>query len=603
MSLPAVNVIGQTGRERLGFDFVVVGAGPAGLSGAIRLKQLLPRASVAVLEKGARAGAHNVSGCVLDPIALDELLPDWRRDAQAPAHARVSAHSCHLMVAGRRVRVPTPPPMRQGSASRAGPDTFVVSLSQLCAYLARRAEALGVEVLPGFGAHELLYADARAGRVAGVVTRDSGLDRHGRRTRSFARGVEVAAPFTLLAEGCCGHLTQAAVERFGLARRRNFATGRVPLPQTYALGLKEVWRVAPHVHRPGLVRHTVGWPSDCSTYAGSFEYHMAQDRLVALGYAVGLDYADPTLDPFAEFQAWKTAPHVQRLLKGAECVQFAARAMADGGVQAVPGSIAFPGGALAGEAAGFMTIARLKGVHTAMKSAMLAADAAAAALYPSSSSSSSKSHRAVSAGDAKVWERFESEYHARVEGSWLWREMYRTRNMRPAFHQLGRFVGGRGLLPFLGFGALDAFVTRGRLPFTWGHGTLEDRQRTRPLQKQRVAKAYPRPDGVTTFDRTQALARSGVHHSEDQPPHLVLRDKDAPLRVNWGRYGGVDQRYCPAGVYQYVAGKDGAGKKTLSFVMHPANCLHCKTCVIKDPTHNVTWTLPEGGQGPNYTVA
>ena len=624
-----LSVIGKSGRETLPFDFAVVGAGPAGLSAAIRLKQLVPRASVAVLEKGARCGAHSVSGCVLDPVALDELLPDWRRDAAAPVHTPVRAYTCHLLLPhGLRVRTPVPPPMRQRSASPRGPETFIVSLAQLCAYLARRAEALGVEVLPGFGADEVLFADRRRTRVAGVATRDVGIDRHGRHTRTYARGVEVAAPFTLFAEGCAGHLSQALLAHYTLdgtsiqdaaakkggsnsKKKKGFATGAAPLPQTYALGMKEVWRVRPEKHQPGLVRNTVGWPSDTRTYAGSFEYHHGADSLVFLGYAVGLDYRDPSLDPFAEFQRWKTAPHVRRLLAGGTCLQYAARTMTDGGIQALPAALAFPGGALAGEAAGFMTIARLKGVHTAMKSAMLAAECAADVIYrpssPSSSSSSSSSAAVAvaAAQDAKTWKRYESEYHRRVKDSWLWREMYRTRNMRPAFHQLGRFLGGHGLLPFLGFSALDAYVTRGRLPFTWGHGTVEDRARTMPYaQVAAHAKQYPRPDGTTTLGRAQALALAGVQHTEDQPSHLHLRDAAAPLEVNHAVYGGVDQRYCPAGVYEYTTHRNPlTGKTRTAFAMHPSNCLHCKTCVVKDPTRNVTWTLPESGGGPNYTLA
>lgn len=641
-----LNVIGKSGRETLPFDFAVVGAGPAGLSAAIRLKQLVPRASVAVLEKGARCGAHSVSGCVLDPVALDELLPDWRRDASAPVHTPVRAYTCHLMLPrGLRVRTPTPPTMCQRSASPRGPESFIVSLAQLCAYLARRAEALGVEVLPGFGANEVLFADRGRTRVAGVATKDVGVDRRGRRKRTYERGVEVAAPFTLFAEGACGHLSQALLAHYALdgtsmlppqvpppsiqsskrgfwnnsvgskkiKKKNNFGTGRPPLPQTYALGMKEVWRVKPEQHRPGLVRNTVGWPSDTRTYAGSFEYHFGADNLVFLGYAVGLDYSNPSLDPFAEFQRWKTAPHVRRLLAGGTCLQFAARTMTDGGVQALPAALAFPGGALAGEAAGFMTIARLKGVHTAMKSAMLAAESAADVIYNRRSSSSSSSAAttttttslATIARDPKTWKAYENEYHRRVLGSWVWREMYRTRNMRPAFHQLGRFVGGRGLLPFLGFSAVDAFVTRGRLPFTWGHGTTEDRARTVPYaQVAAHPKQYPRADRTTTLDRAQALALAGVHHAEDQPSHLRLRDPAAPLEVNHAVYGDVDQRYCPAGVYEYAAHRSPrAGKTTTAFAMHPSNCLHCKTCVVKDPTRNVTWTLPENGGGPNYTLA
>jgi electron-transferring-flavoprotein dehydrogenase len=466
--------------------------------------------------------------------------------------------------------------MKQRSRGARGGDTFIVSLGDLCAWMGEQAALLGVEVLAGFGADEVLFVDEAHAAVAGVATKDTGRGKDGK-PRSpnvgIQRGVELRAPFTLFAEGCRGHLTEQVVARFGLARGI----------QTYGLGLKELWRVAPDRHTPGLVAHTVGWPSDASTWAGSFEYH-ANDGLVHLGYTVGLDYSNPYIDPFMEFQKFKTDARIVHMLQGAECLGFGARTIADGGVQAVP-RLSFPGGALAGCGASFMNVSRLKGAHTAMKTGMIAAEVAFAASVR---------------GDGNL-----DDYERRVKQSWVWRELYRFRNMKPSFNQFGKLLGGRGLLPFLGFSALDAYLFRGKLPWTFSHGGVEDHDRTKPAIFA-TPKKYPVPNGVTTFDRTKSLSLSGVSHIEDQPSHLVLRDPQIPVRVNHAKYAAIDQRYCPAGVYEYheINGTanpgDPKGDKA-THAIHAASCLHCKSCSIKDPTQNVKWTLPEGAGGPNYS--
>ncbi len=539
-------------RESMAFDVVVVGAGPAGLTAAIRLKQLAQAAgrdlSVCVLEKGAEVGAHILSGAVLEPRSLAELFPDWR-ERGAPLSTPVEEDRFLYLTAKRALRLPTPPQMRNHG-------NYIISLGRLCRWLAEQAEALGVEIFPGFPAAEVLFDEE--GRVAGVVTGDFGRRKDGTPGPQFQPGMALQARFTLFAEGCRGHLTKRLIRRFGLDRGRQ--------PQTYGLGIKELWRVAPERHRPGLVVHTIGWPLDHRTYGGSFIYHWG-DGLVAYGFVVGLDYRNPYLSPFEEAQRFKLHPAIRPLFEGGKRIGYGARALVEGGLQSLP-ELIFPGGALIGDCAGFLNVPKIKGTHTAMKSAMVAAEA----LF-----------EALGRGEERP---LLSAYPERLRQSWLWEELHRARNIRPAF----RF----GLWPALAYAAFDTYVLRGRAPWTLrhhgpDHATLEPSSRARPIP-------YPKPDGVITFDRLSSVYLSNTAHEENQPCHLRLRDAELPVRVNLARYDGPEQRYCPAQVYEFV--DDGQGGKRLQ--INFANCVHCKTCDIKDPEQNIEWVAPEGGGGPNY---
>jgi len=538
----------RTERERMEYDVVVVGAGPSGLAAAIRLKQLAAAAErelgVCVVEKGSEVGAHILSGAVFEPRALDELIPDWR-ERGAPLVTPATEDRFLLLTASRALRLPTPPQMRNHG-------NYIISLGNLCRWLAEQAEALGVEIYPGFAAAEVLY-DA-TGRVEGVATGDMGIGKDGQPTDRFQPGVELRATETLFAEGCRGSLTKTLVERFRLRDGVD--------PQTYAIGVKELWEVAPDRHQPGLVVHTIGWPLDRATYGGSFLYHL-EDRQVAVGFVIGLDYRNPFLSPFEEFQRFKTHPAIRAFLEGGRRIAYGARALNEGGFQSIP-RLDFPGGALVGCAAGFINVPKIKGNHTAMKSGMVAAETVFRRL----------------GGDTGA------EVRRALEASWVWEELRRVRNIRPSFR--------RGLWAGLAYSALDTYVLRGAAPWTFHHHP--DHLQLDPASAARRID-YPRPDGKISFDRLSSVFISNTNHEEDQPPHLRLRDPAKAIAVNYRLYDSPEQRYCPAGVYEIVQAA-GTGEPYLQ--INAQNCVHCKTCDIKDPEQNIDWVVPEGGGGPNY---
>ena len=540
-------------RESMHYDAVIVGAGPAGLAAAIRLKQRASGLSVCVIEKGSEVGAHILSGAVLETRALDELFPDWR-DRGAPVETPVREERFLLLTETRGFALPhalLPPVMRNRG-------NYIVSLGNLCRWLAGEAEALGVEIYPGFAAAEALYDDS--GAVAGVATGDMGISRSGEPGPNHQRGVELRGRITLFAEGCRGNLGKALAERFDLRAGVQ--------PQTYGIGLKELWEVTPDRRRPGLAMHSVGWPLNRGAYGGSFLYHLDGGQ-VAVGFVVGLDYANPHLNPYEEFQRFKTHPAIRETFDGGRRIAYGARAVNEGGAQSLP-KLAFPGGALIGCEAGTLNVPKIKGSHTAMKSGMLAAEASAEALAGGDS------------GGVEI-----SAYEAAFRASWAWEELHRARNVRPGF-RWGLWAG----MLHAGF---DQVVLRGRAPWTLRH-PRRDRDATRPAAAC-APVAYPPPDGVLTFDRLTNLAFSGTNHEEDQPAHLKLVDEAAAIDRGLAVWGAPERLYCPAGVYEILRDDDGANPR---LQINAQNCLHCKTCDIKDPADNIRWTVPEGGGGPNY---
>ena len=540
-------------RETMEFDVVIVGAGPAGLAAAIRLKQLSPDTSVVVVEKGSEVGAHILSGAVIDPVALDQLIPDWRSE-DSPIKTKVGDDRFYWLSAARAVRLPNLmlPPLMSNHGN------YIVSLGNVCRWLATKAEALGVEIYPGFAAAELLLDDN--GAVAGVATGDMGVAKDGHHKDSFTRGMELRAKYTLFAEGARGNLSKTLLQRFGLGEGRE--------PQKFGLGLKELWQVAPEKHRPGLTQHTFGWPLDSRTGGGSFLYHF-DDNLVSVGFVVHLNYQNPYLSPFEEFQRFKTHPLVRGTFEGGKRLAYGARALTEGGWQSVP-KLSFPGGALVGCAAGFMNVPRIKGSHNAMLSGMLAAEHVAAALA------------AGRANDELA------DYEAAWRSSAIGPDLWKVRNAKPLWSRFGTFLG-------IALGGIDMWTnTLGFSLFgTLGHGkpdsaTLKPAAQCEPI-------AYPKPDGKLTFDRLSSVFLSNTNHEEDQPVHLKVADLALQKASEHDRYGGPSARYCPAGVYEWV--EEGGSPR---FVINAQNCVHCKTCDIKDPNQNITWVPPEGGGGPNY---
>ena len=541
----------QRERESMEFDVVIVGAGPAGLAAAIRLAQLSEEAgqevSVCVLEKGSEVGAHILSGAVMEPRALNELFPDWE-ERGAPLLTPVRQDRFLYLTEKRAFRLPTPPQM-------ANHGNYIISLGNVCRWLASEAEALGVAIFPGFAAAEVLFHDD--GSVKGVATGDMGIGRDGKPKDTFEPSIELHARQVLFAEGCRGHLSRQLMDRFGLREGVQ--------PQTYGIGIKELWEIDPERHAPGTVIHTAGWPMDGRTYGGSFLYHL-EDNQVAVGFVVGLDYENPWLSPFDEFQKFKTHPAIRPFFEGGKRIAYGARAINEGGFQSIP-RLTFPGGMLIGCAAGFVNVPKIKGSHTAMKSGMTAAEAVfdwlAAETQP----------------DAEVL-----SYGERLRQTWLWDELYRVRNIRPSFH--GGFVQG-----FL-YSAIDTVILRGRAPWTFRH--RPDHESLKPKNACQAID-YPAPDGEITFDRASSVFLASTNHEEDQPVHLTLKDASVPVDINLALYEAPEQRYCPAGVYEIIEDDDG-----VRLQINAQNCVHCKTCDIKDPTQNIVWVTPEGGGGPNY---
>jgi len=540
-------------REAMEFDVVVVGAGPSGLAAAIRLKQINADISVVVVEKGSEVGAHILSGAVIDPVGLDTLLPEWRTE-ETPITTAVTDDRFYWLGPSGSVRLPNImlPPLMSNHGK------YIVSLGSVCRWLATKAEALGVEIYPGFAAAEVLYDDN--GAVVGVATGDMGIGKNGEQKDSFTRGMDLRAKYTLFAEGARGNLGKQLLAKFGLQEGRE--------PQKFGIGLKELWQVAPEKHKKGLVQHSFGWPLDNSTGGGSFLYHF-DDNLVSVGFVVHLNYQNPYLSPFEEFQRFKTHPQVRDTFEGGKRLSYGARAITEGGYQSVP-KLTFPGGALIGCDAGFVNVPRIKGSHNAMLSGMQAAEAAAAAL------AAGRAHDEL------------ADYDAGWRASPIGKDLSRVRNAKPLWSKYGTMLG-------IALGGLDMWTrTLGFSLFgTLGHGkpdyaTLKPASECKPI-------AYPKPDGKLTFDRLSSVFLSNTNHEEDQPPHLKVKDMDLQKRSEHDVYAGPSSRYCPAGVYEWV--EEGGNPK---FVINAQNCVHCKTCDIKDPNQNITWVPPEGAGGPNY---
>ncbi len=541
-------------REVMPYDVVIVGAGPSGLAAAIRLKQCAAEAgkefAVCVIEKGSEVGAHILSGAVFEPRALNELIPDWKVRG-APLDTPAGEDRFLFLPGTRAFRLPTPPQMHNHG-------NYIISLGNLCRWLAKQAEELGVEIYPGFAAAEVLYDEK--GRVVGVATGDMGIGKDGKPGPNHTPGVELRARQTVFAEGCRGSLTKTLFEKFGL---RDGAD-----PQTFGLGIKELWQVDPSAHRPGQITHTIGWPVDTETYGGSFMYHLAaKDGVcqVAVGFVVGLDYANPYLSPFEEFQRFKTHPAIRPVFENGKRVAYGARALNEGGFQSIP-KLTFPGGLLIGDTAGFLNVPKIKGSHTAMKSGMVAAEAVFDALK----------------GGAEAPEV--TSYPERLKQSWLWGELYSVRNVRPGFRW--------GLWAGLVNAAIDTYLFRGKAPWTFHHHP--DHAALRPAAASQPI-GYPKPDGKVSFDRLSSVFISNTNHEENQPAHLKVIDQTRWSKQVSAVYDSPEQRYCPAGVYEVVQEN---GVKRLQ--INAQNCVHCKTCDIKDPIQNIDWTVPEGGGGPNY---
>jgi electron-transferring-flavoprotein dehydrogenase len=542
----------MTQRESMEFDVVIVGAGPAGLSASIRLAQLAEAnaspLNICVIDKGAAIGSHILSGAVLEPRSLNELIPDWQQK-QAPLHTLVQDDQFQFLTKQRAWTLPTPAPMKNHG-------NYIISLGQFCQWLAQQAENLGVNTFPGFAATEIIYEQDK---VCGIITGDKGLDTRGQPKPSFQPGLALRAKQVIFAEGCRGSLTKTLFERFALRDGID--------PQTYGLGIKEVWEIPADCHQAGKVSHSIGWPLDKQTYGGSFMYHWG-NNLLSIGFVVGLDYQNPYLNPYEEFQCFKTHPSVYPLLAKSRRLAYGARTLIEGGIQSIP-KLTFPGGLIIGDAAGFLNVPKIKGIHTAMKSAMVAAEAVFDLLKTNSSNEC-------------------INYPTQLKQSWLWDELYRVRNIRPAMRW--------GLFPGLAYAAVDTYLLRGRAPWTLHHPS-PDCSTLKPAD-QCQAITYPKHDNQVTFDLTNSLYLANIHYEENQPYHLKLKNRQTAIDINLKKFAFPEGRYCPAGVYEIIYND----KQEPRLMINGGNCIQCKACDIKDPTQNITWTPSEGGSGPEYNM-
>ena len=539
-------------RESMEYDVVIVGAGPSGLSTAIRLKQINPETNVCIVEKASEVGAHILSGNVFETRALDELLPDWKNMEDCPLKTKVTKEKLLFLFEKSHITVPSflLPPVQHNKGN------YIASLANMCRWLGQIAENLGVEIYPGFAASEILYDDQ--GKVRGVATNDMGLDANNEKKDSYEPGIELHAKTTVFAEGCRGHLGKQLIKKFDLAKNSD--------PQQYGIGLKEIWEVPKENHDEGLVFHSVGWPLDNNTYGGSFVYH-AENNQIFLGYVVGLDYKNPYLSPFEEFQRFKTHPAIKKMLSGGKRVSYGARALIEGGIQSLP-QMYMPGALLIGCDAGTLNMPKIKGTHTAMKSGMIAAEAINEFL-------------SNSVQDL-------SNYEDLFKRSWVYEELQLARNVKPFFTRFGNILG-------ILLTGIDQFIFRGRLPFTLSHKHAD--HETLENAKDANIINYPKPDGILTFDKASSVFLTGTYHAENQPVHLQLKDTELPISYTLDKFDEPSQRYCPVGVYEVHRNDDGSDPK---FVINSQNCIHCKTCDIKEPSQNINWVTPEGGGGPKY---